>query len=94
MKVVILGKSGCGKCESAKQKIEIMRTKGMEIECSYLAMDNPAEGWQLIGAEDAISAAIMAGLDIGHPPIIYVDGVAYDYSAGIKAIKEFGKVMA
>lgn len=94
MKVIILGKSGCGKCASAKQKIELLKSKGMEIECSYLAMDDPGENWQQIGAEDAVAAAIMAGLDITHPPIIYVDGEAYDYSAGMKAIKDFGKVKA
>ncbi len=81
MQITILGKSGCGRCDSAKEKAALM---GFEFD--YIDFDNPAEWW-VNGAVEALAAAAFAGLDFGHPPIIVIDGTAYKYAAGMKELK-------
>lgn len=81
MRITVLGKTGCGKCESAKQKLEIMGFK-----YSYIAMDN-AENWRENGAVDALAATAFASLDFTHPPIIVIDNIAYEYSKAMKVLK-------
>jgi len=82
MQITILGKSGCGRCTKAKEKAALM---GFDFE--YIAVDEPGEWW-INGAVEALAAAAFAGLDFGHPPIIVIDGAAYQYAAGMKALKE------
>jgi glutaredoxin len=81
MRIVILGKSGCGKCAAAKEKLE-----RMGLAYTYVALDNP-NGWRKQGAAKALADAAMAGMDISRPPVVVVDDEAYDYSAAMKILK-------
>lgn len=82
MKIVILGKESCGKCESAKEKIKLLG-----LTCEYIALDN-ATNWRKTGAVKALAAAAYAGLDFGKPPIVVIDGNAFRYSAAMKVLKK------
>jgi glutaredoxin len=81
MKIVVLGKTGCGKCEACKAKLGLM-----SLPFEYVALDSP-NGWREQGAVDALAAAAMAGLDFRHPPIVVIGEQAYTYSAGMKELK-------
>lgn len=80
--IVILGKSGCGKCEAAKGKMALL---GMEY--AYVELDTGA-GRDHEAADDALSIAIAAGLNITTDiPIIVIDAMAYKYAEAMKELK-------
>lgn len=81
MKITILGKTGCARCEACKEKMDLMN-----IQYEYVAMDNPI-GWQGTGAVEALVSAVLADIDINKPPIIVIDGEALGYSAAMKRLK-------
>lgn len=81
MHIVILGKTGCGRCEACKEKFRLLGLK-----CTYVAMDNP-NGWRKQGATDALAAAAWANMDISHPPIIVIDGRPYTYAGAMREAK-------
>ena len=82
MTIVIIGKTGCGKCEAAKEKIALLG-----LTCDYVAIDHATE-WKNQNAHEALAAAAFAGLDFGHPPILVIDGQAYRYAAAMKVLKK------
>lgn len=80
--IVVLGKSGCGKCASAKEKLELMGLPYHAVEL------DTAEGRDHPSADDALAAAADGGLNIGNDiPIIVIDGVAYKYAEAMKTLK-------
>lgn len=85
MSIVILGKTGCGKCTAAKEKIALMG-----LTCVYVTVDN-ALNWKSEKAHEALAAAAFAGLEFGHLPILVIDGIAYQYAAAMKVLKKRGK---
>lgn len=82
MQVVILGKTGCGKCAAAKEKLE-----RMGFAYTYVAIDDP-EGWRECNAQDALAAAVMEGIDHTREiPILFIDGKPLLYAAAMKELK-------
>lgn len=81
MRIIILGKSECGKCESCKDKLRIMK-----LPYKYIALDD-ANGWRHQGGAIALASAAFAGMDLSRPPIVVIDDAAYEYSAGMRVLK-------
>jgi glutaredoxin len=79
--IVILGKSNCGKCQAAKDKIE-----RLGLEYVYVAMDEP-NGWKRKVVTEAMGCANQQDMDIGRPPIIVIDNQAFEYAAAMKTLK-------
>lgn len=82
MEIILLGKTACGKCEAAKEKLE-----KMGFAYAYVAMDDP-EGWRECGAADALAASVMAGIDHTRElPILVIEGTPFLYAAAMKELK-------
>jgi glutaredoxin len=82
-KVIILGKTECGKCQACKEKME-----RMQIPYNYIAMDR-LNGWRRHRAAEALAACVMAGIDFQREiPVVVVDGRAYRYAKGMKVLKK------
>lgn len=80
MHIVVLGKTDCPSCEQAKYEL-----RKREIQFEYIAMDK-LENWRETCVVDAVSATAFANLDFTHPPILIVNGDAYEYQPAMKVI--------
>jgi len=58
----------------------------MGFEYEYIALDDN-ENWRENGSVEAMAATALAGLDFTHPPIIVINGDAYEYSKAMKVLK-------
>lgn len=82
MQIVILGKSGCRKCEACKDKME-----RMQLSYEYIDLEN-LNGWRHQGAARALAAAAWADIDWTQElPVVVVGDDAYRYAAGMRALK-------
>lgn len=82
MQIIVLGKTGCKKCEACKEKLNLL---GKNFR--YIAIDDP-ETWRTNGAVSAVAEAAYAGLDFTHPPIVVIDRKAYTYSEAMRVLKK------
>ena len=104
MTVVVLTKTGCGKCHAASDKLRRLRVMHLLVP-----MDNPGrttierplmpgerpEGdwvssqveWRDTVASAAIARAAGQGFDITKPPVLVIDGTAYDYPGAMRVLK-------
>ena len=82
MKIVVYSKEDCGICESAKDKLKIMKLP-FEIR-DFDTIGLVVEGWRTNGAVDALAYSTLNG---GMAPIILIDGVAHNYSGAMSALK-------
>ena len=81
MEIYVFGKTSCGKCDAAKKNLG-----KLGVKYKYVALDNPGN-WRGIGAENAMAEIAFANMDIGHPPILVIDGTPYEYAAAMAALK-------
>lgn len=82
MTIVILGKSNCGKCKSAREKLE-----GMGLAHDYITIDNPKD-WRRCAAHNALASAVMDKIDpTKELPVVVIDGKAFRYAAAMKELK-------
>lgn len=81
MRIIIYGKTGCGKCEAAKAK---MKKMGIEFE-SRLLEDAIAhhDGWREDGSVGVMAAHSM----MDTMPLIEIEGIFFDYPGAMKALK-------
>ena len=82
MDVVVYSMPTCGICESAKEKLRIMKIpfRVADFDKSFDIHD----GWRDDGAEELRAAA---ALNNDHPPIIRVDDKFYTYTAAMKILR-------
>lgn len=79
----------CGKCDSAKEKIEILKKKGVEVEYEvkpYEKYINHHDGWKNDESIDVLTARHYYGEHA--VPLIRCDGHMYDYPGFMKVIKK------
>lgn len=82
MEIILFGKTLCGKCQAAREKLE-----KMGFAYTYVAIDDP-EGWRECNAQDALAASVMAGIDHTRElPILVIDGTPFLYAAAMKELK-------
>lgn len=81
MRIIIYGKTGCGKCEAAKSKLEKM---GVEYE--YRLLEDAIkhhDGWR-----DDGSVGVMAAHSLMDTmPLIQIGEMFLDYPAAMNALK-------
>ena len=82
MKIHVYGKPGCGKCESAKAKLLRMKLEYTEHNLGYHIEHH--EGWREDGSVEAMAAHTL----LDTLPIFKINGEHYDYSGGMKKIKQ------
>ena len=86
MTIEVYSKSGCGICESAKDKLDRM---GLPYEVhdveSYV---EPHEGWREDGAVDVLVAYV---LNDQHLPLISIDGKYHNYPSAMRCLKSLFK---
>ena len=80
--IKVYGKSGCGLCEAAKDKL---RKMGFEFEsCDLPSTVKFHEGWR---SDDAVEV-LATYTDIGTMPVIVVDGEAMSYPESMRLLKK------
>ena len=82
-KVTVLGKANCGKCDAAKKKL----SDYFRMDFDFVDVAAPGEGWRDTEAAAILADAAVNDIDHTHPPIIGVNGKAYTYADGMKALK-------
>ena len=82
MTVDIYSKEGCLKCQSAKEKLKILKVDYREHSAAYHIAHH--DGWRDDGSTQVLTANTLYD---GVLPFIRVGDVVYDYSGAIKAIK-------
>jgi glutaredoxin len=79
--IKIYGKPGCGKCEAAKKKLELL---GLEFEVKTLAdFTKFHDGWQ----SDSSVEVLAAWSYFNDMPLLKIDGAFYSYAGAIKKLK-------
>lgn len=82
MAIDVYGKSGCQLCDAAKEKLRLM-----ELDFEFHNIEPILayhEGWRTDGSAGVLAA--YHALD-GRLPVIFVDGIAYSYSAAMRKLK-------
>lgn len=82
-RITIYGKSGCKRCEAAKEKMKLLG-----VEYDQVNIDKPPDDWRKNGIVDAMAWACRQGGNHIPVPIICIDGQHYGYSDGMKALKK------
>jgi len=83
MNIIVYGKPGCKKCDSAKEKLDKM---GLPYEFKFLpALVVWHEGWR---EDESVALLAESTLRDGDMPIIWINGRFYSYSEAMKDIKE------
>ena len=82
MIIAIYSKKDCGKCKSAKEKLERMNLHYEEHDMEYHTTYH--ENWR----DDDSVDVLAAHSDMNILPLLCVDGVFYDYPEAIKVIKD------
>lgn len=86
MSVLVIGRDACGVCNSAKEKLDLMRIPYDFVNIAVAA--EPHENWRSDGSVDA-----MAYFHLGNSmiPTIVIDKVPYSYTAAMAKLKGYGK---
>ena len=88
MKIVLFGKKGCGKCDSAEDKLKRMKLQYHKRD--YEALTNDPVPWsKAAGVErwELIEAGVIWALGDGDMPIFVIDGHGYSYPQAMKLLK-------
>ncbi len=81
MTIKVFSKPGCGKCESAKKKLDLMGLVFTEHNLEYHVSLH--DGWRDDGSADVMAAhTIMETL-----PLFQVNGEFHDYPSAMKKLK-------
>lgn len=84
MKIIVLGKSGCGKCKAALEKLIRMR-----LNFNYVALDKGTRPRQRANGVTALAAAVDAGIDFNKElPVIVIDDTAHTYSTAMRTLRK------
>jgi glutaredoxin len=88
MQIIVYGKEGCGKCESAKKNIEKMGLKYtyQGLEKIITAKDLP-DNWRVLGYVDILAAYVHRE----NLPLIKIDDEIMEYADAMKALKAYKK---
>jgi len=92
VKIVLFGKKGCGKCESAEEKLK--RMKLLYHKRDYEVLTNDPVPWsKAAGVErmELIEAGVVWAWDDGDFPIFVIDGKGMSYPQAMKLIKQASK---
>ncbi|MCX7933845.1 MAG: glutaredoxin [Planctomycetota bacterium] len=76
--ILIFGKQGCGLCDAAKQKMDILG-----IDYLFVDAENLPENWRDLDIAGAMAEYQMHD----RLPWIQIDGCWYDYPAAMKILK-------
>jgi len=89
MNIIVYGKTGCARCEAAKDKL---RRMGFDFDGRDLAKyTTHHDGWRDDGSVEAMAEYSR----LNHPvPLILIDGRGYDYSGAMKKLKAMAKEQA
>jgi len=82
MTITVYGKSKCGKCDSAKEKLVRMGLKFDVRDIDYLT--EPHEGWQTDGSVDVLAGWALKNQAV---PLIKIGGQYYTYPEAMKELK-------
>jgi len=79
--IIVYGKKGCGKCEAAKKKLNILGLvfESRDVE-KYTTLH---EAWRVDGSVDVMAAYS----DIDDLPLIQIDDLFYTYSGAMRVLK-------
>ena len=80
--VHLFGKKGCGKCESAKDKLHRLGVTYKYHDIEYHSTHH--EGWK----EDGSTKAVAAYFEKDTLPIFCIDGVWHDYPGAMRELKK------
>jgi len=86
-RVNLHGKKGCGKCQSAKEKLDRFVAKGTIESYQHHNLEEPKPDWRENDSAEAMSHYQLHG-DL---PVIAIDGKAHKYSEAMKEIKQLSK---
>jgi glutaredoxin len=79
--IIIFAKPGCGKCEAAKAKLELLE---LEFEVKTLAdYTKFHDGWQSDGSVEVLAAWSF----FNDMPLLKIDDAFYSYAGAIKKLK-------
>jgi len=79
--IIILGKSGCQKCEAARQKMDLLNR-----DYTYVNMSN--ENWRNSELTDLVATALAQGIDPTEElPIFFIHKIACSYSQAMKILR-------
>lgn len=84
VETVVFGKPGCGLCDAAKEKLDLMK-----IPWRFENLQEQPSNWRETGLVEA--RAMYALHQEAKLPIIRFNGSYYTYTEAIKCIKEFLK---
>jgi hypothetical protein len=83
-RILCFGRAGCKRCDSAKKKLGDY----FHLPYEFIDVNDPPADWRATDAVEVLADACVRNIDFNHPPIIGIDGVAYEYADAMKALKQ------
>lgn len=99
MNIVVLGKTDCGRCRAALDKLA-----RLGLPHTYIPLDAPGRAqrfepdgagdvravpadWREVGRDALTTATLQEGCNVNHPPVFVIDGRAYDYPGAMAFLR-------
>jgi len=92
MKIRFYSRPGCGKCESAKQKIKLLGFEYEEHTLEYHITLH--DGWRKDGTTELMAYLAYKGDPKVQLPTIQIDEKYFDYPGAMRELKKLRKVKA
>lgn len=89
MTIVLYAKADCGVCDSAKEKLQLMKLP-FEVR-DFDTIGQVVPDWRTNGAVEALAYAADNG---GKAPILLINGVAHNYSSAMRELKRLQREAA
>jgi len=89
MTIVVYTKQGCGICQDAKDKLDLMKVP--YTVKAYEDILNPHPGWRTDGTVEARAMAALIG---DKAPMIVINGAPFEYAAAMKEVKRLKREAA
>lgn len=83
LRVCLYGKNGCGKCESARKKLEWFRERGVINAYEKVDLEAPPVDWRSTGIVSAMALYQMTS-DL---PIVSINGEPLSYPKAMSILK-------